>query len=67
MKTKDSLIKILIVTLLLISIFWELALFVTSPGHRLAELPKQIVLSAMLFWTVSIFLKQNQDDDDWAF
>jgi hypothetical protein len=67
MKTKDSLLKMLIVSLLLISIIWELALFVTSPGHRLAELPKQIVLIGMLFWTVSIFFKQNQDDDDWAF
>jgi hypothetical protein len=37
MKTKDSLLKMLIVSLLLISIIWELALFVTSPGTQVSR------------------------------
>lgn len=67
MKNKEFLIRASILTLLFLSILWELILFSTSPKHWLAELPKQTFLSAMLFWVVSIICKQKQDDDDWAF
>ncbi|MEO7215567.1 hypothetical protein [Mucilaginibacter sp.] len=66
MKNKGFLITAFVIALLLVSICWELCLFIMSPDHRLAELPKQLMLGAALLWIVTVLFSQNQDDDDWA-
>ena len=58
-------LRMLILALLFLLIIWDvLMLFINKQDH-LSENHRQVLLTGILLWISSLFLKQNRDDD-WA-
>lgn len=47
-------------------LIWDGLQLLTHSAHTLPEGHKELLLIGALLWTISAFINQNSNDDDWA-
>ena len=62
---KPDQFRILILALLFLMIIYDVLMLCLNKQNHWLENNKQVLLTGILLWISSLFLKQNRDDD-WA-
>jgi hypothetical protein len=65
MNRKFELLKLLLFAALLCLLVLAIFFWLANPSHQVPAAFKQLLITAFLFWIMSVFLNPNKDDD-WA-
>jgi len=63
---KLFLYRSLIVALVVCLLIWDGVQLLIRSANAMPQQHKQLVLTAALLWIISVLVKQNRNDDDWA-
>lgn len=66
MKDKIFLVRMLVIAAWVSILMWNGAMFLVDSNHHMPQTQKDLLLSGVLIWFVTILFGQNANDDDWA-